>query len=160
MENETVLFREVQRFGRILRWCVIFDLSIFIVVMFLLSESLDDDIWIVPVLVIGIVLVLLLCTMKMETEVRADGLYIRFFPFHLGSRKYTFSEISEYYSRQYSPLREYGGWGIRWSFRHGRAYNVRGRQGVQLVLTDGKRVLVGTQRPEELVEAMDRAARK
>jgi len=51
-------------------------------------------------------------------------------------------------------MREFGGWGIRTSGDGGRAYNAYGNMGVQLVLTDGKRVLVGTQRAEELLAAL------
>jgi hypothetical protein len=53
----------------------------------------------------------------------------------------------------YSPLRDYGGWGIRRGAK-GKAYNVSGNHGVRLELSDGKRILIGSQRPEELSEAV------
>jgi hypothetical protein len=53
--------------------------------------------------------------------------------------------------RTYSPLREYGGWGIRGP-RKRRAYNVSGDEGVQLVLVDGCVVLIGSQRANELAD--------
>ena len=58
----------------------------------------------------------------------------------------------------YSPLAEYGGWGIKWG-RSGLALNARGDRGVRLTLTDGRRVLVGSQRPEELGGGAGKGAR-
>lgn len=55
--------------------------------------------------------------------------------------------------RTYSPLKEYGGWGIRYG-SNGKAYNVSGNQGVQLEFRDGKRLLVGSQLPLELLNAL------
>ena len=40
--------------------------------------------------------------------------------------------------------------------RRGRAYNVSGDRGVELTLANGKRVLIGSQRSEELAEAIRR----
>ena len=53
----------------------------------------------------------------------------------------------------YSPLVEYGGWGIR-GWGKNVALNARGNRGVRLMLMDGRRVLVGSQRAEELAAAL------
>ena len=87
---------------------------------------------------------------------RHDGLYIKFFPIHLSYRKIRWEEIKNYQARTYNPIREFGGWGIRWSWSLKRkAYNVSGNRGVQLELSNGKQVLVGSQRPEELAQAIE-----
>jgi TATA-box binding protein (TBP) (component of TFIID and TFIIIB) len=39
---------------------------------------------------------------------------------------------------------------LRYSVNHGKAYNVSGNQGVQLFFTNGKKLLIGTQKPEEI----------
>ena len=62
--------------------------------------------------------------------------------------------MSEYYAREYKPLREYGGWGIRCSLKRGKAYNVSGNKGVQLVFKNGKQLLIGSQKAEALEEAI------
>jgi TATA-box binding protein (TBP) (component of TFIID and TFIIIB) len=54
-------------------------------------------------------------------------------------------------------LLEYGGWGIKYG-RKGKAYNVSGNRGVQLVFKDGKQLLIGSQRAEELAEAISSIA--
>jgi hypothetical protein len=48
------------------------------------------------------------------------------------------------------------GWGIRYS-PHGWLYNVSGLSAVELSLTDGKSVRIGTDQPDELAEAIRRA---
>jgi hypothetical protein len=61
-------------------------------------------------------------------------------------------------ARTYRPILEYGGWGIRYSpFGQGCAYNVSGNRGVQLELADGQRILIGSQRAEELARAIGEA---
>ena len=54
----------------------------------------------------------------------------------------------------YSPLWDYGGWGIRCG-RKGIAYNVSGDRGVQLELERGRPILIGSQRAEELARAIE-----
>jgi len=90
--------------------------------------------------------------MKLITEVRSDGLYIRFYP--MSQRVVAYETITSCVPITYSPSREYGGWGIRWG-RSGRAYNVSGNQGVQLKLSDEKPMLLGSQRPGELANAIN-----
>ena len=91
--------------------------------------------------------------MHLRTEVRLDGLYVRFFPLHLRFRSWRYDEIESAEPRTYAPIREFGGWGIRRG-RKGWAYNVRGKQGVQLTMTTGKRILIGTQQPDRLSAAI------
>jgi len=62
-------------------------------------------------------------------------------------------------AREYKPIREYGGWGIRYVIG-GIAYNVYGNKGVQLILKNKKKVLVGTQKPEEFYQAIVKANSK
>lgn len=50
---------------------------------------------------------------------------------------------------------DYGGWGFRFGlFGKGRALNVSGNKGIQLVLTDGTRLLIGTNKPDEARQAL------
>jgi hypothetical protein len=111
-----------------------------------------------PVILLAVII--LLYYSKLVTEVRYDGVYIRYTPFHRSFRCLPFSEIESYEARTYSPIAEYGGWGIRWGWKGGNrniAYNVSGNKGVQLVLKDGRRILIGSQKPEELVAAIKSA---
>lgn len=53
----------------------------------------------------------------------------------------------------YNPIGDWGGWGIRYNSR-GRAYNMYGNEGVEVTLKNGKVILFGTQRPDELYNAI------
>jgi hypothetical protein len=102
-------------------------------------------------LVFGLGLPALGWSMRLITEVRPGLLWVRLSPFR--GMRIAAKEIASAFAREYSPIREYGGWGVRVS-RAGRAYNAYGNKGVQLVLIDGRQILVGTQRPEDLLAAL------
>ncbi len=80
---------------------------------------------------------------------------IRWIPF--GRKIVPLVDIGSCEPRTYRPLREYGGWGVRWAGKRGTAWNAHGNRGAQLVLCDGKRLLIGSQRAEELAAAIERA---
>ena len=90
--------------------------------------------------------------LKLITRVDAKGVHVRFFP--LTHKQIPFENRTSCQARTYRPIREYGGWGIRFS-RKGRAYNVSGNQGVQLTFKQGKPLLIGSQKPEELAAAIN-----
>lgn len=123
-----------------------------------LKQDSPELIWIawaaVLLIIFSIVISIVLIIVKLETEVRSDGLYVRFSPFHTDYKKFTSDSISEYYICRYKPLREYGGRGIRFG-KNGKAYNMSGNKGVQLVLKNGRRLLIGSQKPQELAEAIN-----
>jgi hypothetical protein len=58
---------------------------------------------------------------------------------------------------RYRPFADYGGWGIRRGRDGERVLNARGDRGVRLHLADGTRLLIGSQRPEELAAVLKRA---
>ncbi len=111
------------------------------------TNPASDSVVLVIWLAFGIGLPLFAYYTRLITDVRTDGVYIRFFPLH--SRTVALNDIVTYEARQYRPLGEFGGWGIRIGRHKKRAYNMSGNQGVELELTDGTRLLIGSQRPEE-----------
>jgi len=163
-EESEVIYREEQRFSLWIRWLIVLlavlavPFNIFLLIKIPCEQGSCDIVASLTLILAGICVPiavgLLFFVLKLETEVRPDGLYIRFFPFHIRFKRFGAEDLSEYYARQYKPLREYGGWGIRCSLRKGRAYNVSGNKGVQLVFKSGKQLLIGSQRAEELEEAI------
>jgi hypothetical protein len=59
----------------------------------------------------------------------------------------------------YRPIADYGFWGIRAGRDGEKAFIARGNRGVRLELTDGSKLLIGSQRPDELASVLDRALR-
>jgi hypothetical protein len=86
---------------------------------------------------------------KLTTRIDKDGIYVRLSPLHFSDKFFSWNEIEQAYVRQYKPILEYGGWGLRGLGRN-RAFNIKGNQGLQLVFRNGKRLLIGTQHPEQM----------
>ncbi len=107
-------------------------------------------------LLMGVGFPALFLSARLVVEVKEDGLHYRYYPFHARFHHIGVEEIEEVEAVTYHPILEYGGWGIRCGLK-GRAYNVSGKRGVQLQLREGKRVLFGSQRAEELASAMREA---
>ncbi|HEX5625625.1 MAG TPA: DUF6141 family protein, partial [Saprospiraceae bacterium] len=100
---------------------------------------------------------LFVLSVRLETHIKEDGLYVRLFPFHLSVLKFKWADLRRCYIRQYNPILEYGGWGLRWGlFGKGKAYNIAGNMGLQLELANGKKILIGTQNPEELRRTLEK----
>lgn len=166
MNGEAVIiYREEQRFAGWLRWLVNITmaaavlLSVFALRKEFAGQNPPDTPRLITAVIAGIgvpiLIAVLFFSLKLETEVRSDGLYVRYIPMHIHFRRFTPDDLSECYARQYKPIREYGGWGIRCGlFGRGRAYNVSGNKGVQLVFNNGKKLLIGSQRAEELEQAI------
>ena len=99
-------------------------------------------------------LVLLTYQLSMRTTVDNDTLTVTFGRYLTWYRwRIPLPEIASSDVVTYSPIKEYGGWGIR-GFGKRRALNMRGNRGVQLVLQNGDRVLIGSGKPEELLAAL------
>jgi len=105
---------------------------------------------------LGVLLFWLFVSSRLETRVTDAGIFIRFYPFHIRRIKIPFEEIKDFQACSYNPIVDYGGWGIRYGVK-GRAYNVSGNRGVRLTFKDGSTLLVGSQKPEELAEAISKA---
>ncbi len=106
---------------------------------------------------LGVLLPLLAFQVKMITEVRNDGIYLKFIPFHFTYRHFPYRRIREYKKVTFHSLKEFGGWGIRINLDGRRLYNIAGNEGIELRLASGNTVLIGTRNPEALKKALDMA---
>ena len=104
-------------------------------------------------LVTVLIAILLILSIRLRTKIDENGIYYQFYPINFNEKFISWSDISKCYVRKYKPLTEYGGWGYRSGIgrRRGRALNIRGNQGIQLELKNGKKLLLGTQK-EQLVK--------
>jgi hypothetical protein len=161
------LFREVQRFRQWFFWVPV--LVVIGVVWWQFAEQIvlgnpqgakpipDWLAWILA-LVFGIGIPVLVALLRLVTEVRPGLLSVGLAPFR--TRNIPIHDIHEAQPREYSPMAEFGGWGVRMGRDGCRAYNAYGSMGVQLTLTDGSRILIGTQKAEALLAALRAAGAK
>jgi len=113
----------------------------------------DWLLWVLTIFLCLCVPVLLLI-LRLTVTVDDHGVHVRYRPFV--SRLIPFSEIRAFRARRYRPIREFGGWGIRSGLGKKSAYNAKGELGVELYLHDMRSIMIGSQRHEELAEALRR----
>lgn len=103
---------------------------------------------------LGILLAVLLffLIVRLKTKIDNTGITIRFFPF-VRKKTWLWEDIREIYIKEYS-IADYGGWGYRVG-KNGTAYNTKGRYGLQLLLKNGSRVMIGTQNQEQVQYVID-----
>ena len=104
-----------------------------------------------------ILISLLFINFRLDTQIKKDGIYVRFFPFHINFKHYSWDSLTKSYVRQYSAITEYGGWGLRLGlFGKGTAYNVSGDKGLQLEFSTNKKLLIGTNKADEITETLNK----
>jgi hypothetical protein len=104
-------------------------------------------------------LVLAVGLLQMTTEVTPTEVRVWFGWVPIYRRVVSITGIQRYHVVRYRPILDYGGWGIRAGRDGERVLNARGDRGVRLELADGSKLLIGSQRPEELAETIERARR-
>lgn len=97
---------------------------------------------------------LIIAFSRLTTEVDPAGVRLVFRPF--STRFIPLGDIASQKAVEYRPIRDAGGWGIHGYRMRGWAYNVSGNKGVEITLKNGKLVLIGSQRSEELAEVLGR----
>ncbi len=102
-----------------------------------------------------LVIFTLIHTMKLKIEIDAANIYYHYFPFVMRKQTISAQDVDKIYVRKYNPIWEYGGWGYRIRPGSGRALNVAGKWGLQLELKNGKKLLLGTQMPQVMQDAIN-----
>ncbi len=93
-----------------------------------------------------------LITVRLVTEARDGELIITLRGFWR-SRRIPLSQIQSAERINYDPVSDYGGYGIR-TGRFGKAYVAASTQGIRLKLVNGAIVIVGSNRPDELLAVL------
>jgi hypothetical protein len=120
----------------------------------LFEETQTFSPWLYAVAAFVLAILAAVATMRQTTRVTGDAVTVRFGVFY--KTRIPLSEVRQAEAVVYRPIADYGGWGIR-GFRRKRALNARGDRGVLLTKADGSTVLIGSQKPRELLEALTRA---
>ena len=141
------LFEEDQKFTQWWLWVILLSFPIMSVGPFDENEINGYHV------LIGLAIPLLFYFFELRIKVNEDGFHYQFFPFHIKSHTIKLEDIEKFKAMEYSPLKEYGGWGIRYGFK-GKAYNVSGNLGVKVHLTNGRNILFGSQKHKELEKAL------
>lgn len=147
------IFEEKQEFNRV--WLFLIGTISFLGWLYLLYLQVSDEKnlqELIPWIVSGFILFLLFIffySVQLYTRVDSTGVRARFSPPGFFKKYFRWNEIKEIYVREYAPIAEYGGWGVR-GFGRAKAYNVKGKYGIQIVTRDKKKFLIGTQEPDKV----------
>lgn len=166
-----VLFREKQTFRYTWSWWLILVIAIPLIAFLaqgLYQQLVLGEIWgdkpmsntglIITNLFTSITLLivfLLFNYMSLTVEIDAGYIRYQFWPFQATKKQLAKQDVTKLYVRSYSAITEYGGWGYRTGLVHGKALNVSGKWGLQLELSNGKKLLLGTQKPEVMEAAVE-----
>lgn len=144
-----ILFSEKQRFNQWWLWAILIGINF----LFLYVAIFQPNIFFTFSFVFTLILTVLFLSFRLDTQITAENIYVRFYPLQLKYREYMWSEISKCTIRQYSPIGEYGGWGLR-GFGKDKAINISGNYGLQLEFKNNHKLLIGTNKIKELTDAV------
>lgn len=108
------------------------------------ENEVDSTATIIFAATMVLVLVLFL-VMTLKTEINQKEIKMSFFPFV--KKRIEWKDIKRAEVLNYGFV---GGWGIRLFTDYGTVYNTAGDKGLALELQNGKRLVIGTQKEEEL----------
>ena len=152
MKDQEVLYSEKQRFRQWWIWVLILPTPVIclwgiiqqIILGIPFGNAPADDLFLILIAVVfGVGLPLFMYMVGLDTEVTGSEVRIRFRPIHRNWVRYNFDQIEDVQVHNYNPIRDYGGWGIRYGSL-GKAYNVSGNTGVLVTLKNRSRVLIGS----------------
>lgn len=153
-------FREEQKFTQWWLWLILIGLGILLIFgMFkqlILGEKFGDN----PMSDIGLIIfcvfiygiIALFWFMRLKTEIDQNEIRMNFFPFV--KKRINWKEIKNAEIVNYGFV---GGWGIRLWTKFGTVYNTKGNIGLAIELTNGKKILIGTQKENELNKIVEKA---
>lgn len=146
------IFIEEQRFSQKWLWILLFAALLGMSLAFIQDYNTSSKF--IASMVVGytviLLVMLLIWSLKLKTRIDEMGIHVTFWPIIRKEKIYKWNDIESAEVIQYSPLKDYGGWGYRYSLgSKGIAMNVKGNMGIKLHFKSGRPLLIGTQKAEE-----------
>lgn len=156
-----LLFEEQQRFSHKIFWIAIVSLTALFCYALLQQYFLNIPFGKKPMTNIGLMfailfmslIILLFYNFRLSTKITSEAIIIKLYPFHLYSKRFEWPQLSEIIVREYNPLKEYGGWGLR-GFGKKKSITLSGNWAIELVFHSGQSLLIGTKKPIEAKSAL------
>lgn len=143
-------FKEKQKFGQWWLWLILLTCLGFLGYQLYQQKVLNEQVGNVPIdsnllLVIFVLmlgLVILFGMMKLTTKINQREIKIHFAPFV--KKTLQWKDIESAKVERYGFV---GGWGIRIWTKYGTVYNTMGDIGLKILLKNGQKYVIGTQKP-------------
>lgn len=148
-------FKEEQKFTQWWLWLILIGIALIpvygIYKQIYQGEVFGDkpmsNLGLIAFVIFMLLFLLLFWLFKLTTEINTKEIKIQFFP--LVNKVVEWKDVKSAQVLNYGFV---GGWGIRLFTKYGTVYNIKGNKGLALELKNGKKLLVGTQKMEELYE--------
>ena len=152
------IFKERQKFTQCWLWLILIGLGSIpiyeIYKQIILGEQIGNnplpDCGLIIFTLFIFLLIALFAIVRLDTEINEDEIRINFYPFI--KRHVNWNDVKSAEVVKYGCV---GGWGIRFSTKYGTVYNIKGNKGLAIKLTNGKKILIGTQKEEELKKIVE-----
>ncbi len=120
------------------------------------SDPLSDT-WLIVmsflVIPLMIFLIWLFSVTKLTVQVDSEKILIRFYP--MVKREIFLSDIGSFEIKEFNPIIDFGGWGLRYSIRwKTTGYIMKGKIGVHIHLKNRKNLLISSERANELFRVL------
>lgn len=118
----------------------------------------DWAVWLI-LIVCGIGLPWLLFASKQTITVNGKTVYVSLMPF--SKITIPLDQVVKYFARDFDPMRDFWGWGIRYGLRKGSKWvktcvYFNENSGVQFELKNGRRILIGSRQTDQFLEALNK----
>lgn len=140
------LFTEIQKFRQWWVWAILLiscGIPLYIIFNDTTKSLYSYDGLFTIIILVSVILVMWFT--KLETVITEKSIQVKYFPFV--NKTFDIQDIAFMKVIDYGFV---GGWGIRLWTQYGTVYNISGSKGLHIQLKNGKRYVIGTQKPEEL----------
>ena len=160
VKTESV-YEERQSFAAFFYVVLLIPLVVFVGGIFTVARQNPPKAWVLLLILAGVFFftAIMLNLSILATRITQDHVEVslgRWIPFF--RKRIPLAALRSFKAVTYRPLRDAGGWGIRYGRFEGAQcwfYNARGKEGV-LIETDMQRCIIGSQIPDQLVDAINR----
>ena len=147
--QEKILFEEQQRFTQWWIWAMLLGTIAFAIWSVSIVNFRQNLLLVFFAAVLPIVaFIFWLLAVRLDTKITSESISVRFRFIPFAHKKILWSEVNSAEVIVYNPWET--GFGLRIGFDGGIVYNTHGRNGLQIITKEGKKFLLGTQRPDEL----------
>lgn len=120
-----------------------------IVLYFKADDKTEIGMGLTFVMITLVLILVFISSLKLETRIDDLGVSFRYFPFIRSWRKIEKNNILSINVINYSPLTDYGGWGLKGN-KTTKAYSILGTEGVLIDTGEKKKIMIGTSKAKEL----------
>lgn len=117
------------------------------------TRPAPDAVLIVLFIIFGLLFPYLMLKTSLILQIRPDGFYYRYYPFHLRYHRISWLEIKDLEVINFSAVRDFGGYGIKYA-KGAKVYIARGKKGLRITLLSGQQFIFSSDNPQGLLSQM------